>query len=167
MAGRLRHLSPKVIDAETTGLPFPLLRHLRGEAADIKVKSLSNDLQASSLVMGVHQIEALNQVLEVAMASGIDDNLALKQFLTDHLDSKLRNHIADFLLLLRSNKQVEQNQPGLYIHDLSAFDELRISRALYAMCILRYSKNSQFKDASQAVMLVFDEAELLLEGRSN
>lgn len=167
MEKRLSHLNPTVINAESNGLPFELIKNLRGSAADIKVRSLSNDLQSASLSMGIHQIEELNKLLEIAIASGIKNNLDLKQFLEDNLEPKLRNHIGEFLMLLRSSTVIDQNKPGVFIHELSAFDELPVCRALYAISLLRYSKNIQFEDASQPVVLVFDEAELLLEGRSN
>ena len=164
---RLAHLSPKVLNVEEVGLPFPLISQLRGTAGDIKARSLSNDLQASSLALGVHQIEQLNRVLEIAINVGIESNLDLKQFLLDELDGKSLNHLADFLILLRSNETLNLNRAGLYVHDLSAFDELPSSRSLYAIALLRYCKNIQFEDASSPCMFVMDELDLLLEGKSH
>lgn len=166
MKKRLKTLRPTVIVVEETGLPFPLISHLRGTAPDIKVRSLSNDLQSASHTWGKDQIPELNKVLEVAIAQGLTDNLELKAFLEDNLEQKLKNHIDDFTLLLRSNQRFDLSKPGIFIHDLSAFDEIGPSRALYLLSLLRYCKNTQFEDSSTPMILFLDEAELILNNRS-
>lgn len=163
---KLKDVNPTVIDIEQTGLPFPFIEYLRGNAPDIKVRSLSNDLQAASHNWGKDQIPELNKVLEIAIAQGLTDNLELKAFLEDNLDKKLINHIADFTLLLRSSSRIELSKPGIFIHDLSAFDEIGPSRALYLLSLLRYCKNTQFQDNSMPMILFLDEAELILNNRS-
>ncbi|MGL1956418.1 MAG: DUF87 domain-containing protein [Colwellia sp.] len=166
MAKRLAHLNPLVINVENNGLPMPLLNNLRGTAIDIKTNSLINDLQWSSLSMGPLQIEELKMLIEVAIKENITDNLVFKEFLVSNLAPKLKHHINDFLMLLRSNKTVSVHKPGVVIHDLSAFDESPTSRALYIVTSLRHTKNQQFNDNSQPCMKVFEEGPLLLNKHS-
>lgn len=155
------------IRGEQSGIPFSLLANPRNIIADIQLKNLLNDFLWAGSQMGNRQVAKLEKLLqELTHGSKTPSNLELRRALDALPDDSFGDHLACIKLLLRSDQPVPFTK-SLIVHDLKAFDDIPESRAFYAISLLRYLKNLQMMDSQRPVVIVFEEAKLLMRAKGS